>query len=110
MTEGRRSPLSGKDPYKGGTSASDGLPLRRIATVITIDPSVSGFGRKSVGERSGCPAGRRPRLNLESCLKSCARSELENLLKQQVLDGEADKGSTHFLESNPPRLWQANFA
>ena len=49
-------------------------------------------------------------MNLESCLKSCARSELENLLKQQVLDGEADKGSTHFLESNPPRLWQANFA
>ena len=49
-------------------------------------------------------------MNLESCLKSCARSELENLLKQQVLDGEVDKGSTHFLESNPQRLRLASFA
>ena len=49
-------------------------------------------------------------MNLNSCLKSCARSELENLLKQQVPDGEADKGRAHFLESNPPRLWLASFA
>jgi len=75
-----------------------------------MDSSVSGFGRKSVGGRSGCPAGRRPTMNLESCLKSCARSELENLLKQQVLDGEFDKGRTHFLESNPQRLRLASIA
>ena len=49
-------------------------------------------------------------MNLESCLESCARSELENLLKQQVLDLEADKLSTHFLESNPQRLRLASFA
>ncbi|MEY4816315.1 MAG: hypothetical protein RLZZ162_3388 [Verrucomicrobiota bacterium] len=49
-------------------------------------------------------------MNLESCLESCARSELENLLKQQVLDGEFDKGRTHFLESNPQRLRLASIA
>ncbi len=40
----------------------------------------------------------------------CARGEMENVLKQQVLDLEADKLSTHFLESNQLRLWLASFA
>lgn len=40
----------------------------------------------------------------------CARGEMENVLKQQVLDLEADKLSTHFFESNQLRLWLASFA
>ena len=40
----------------------------------------------------------------------CARGEMENVLKQQVLDLEADKMSTHFLASNQLRLWLASFA
>ena len=40
----------------------------------------------------------------------CARGEMENVLKQQVLDLEADKLSTHFMASNQLRLWLASFA
>jgi hypothetical protein len=40
----------------------------------------------------------------------CARGEMENVLKQQVLDLEADRMSTHHLESNQLRLWLATFA
>ena len=40
----------------------------------------------------------------------CARGEMENVLKQQTLDLEADKLSTHFLASNQLRLWFACFA
>jgi hypothetical protein len=40
----------------------------------------------------------------------CARGEMENLLKQQVLDLRADRMSTHYLASNQFRLWEAMFA
>ena len=40
----------------------------------------------------------------------CARGEMENVLKQQVLDLEGDKMSTHYLASNQLRLWLASFA
>jgi len=40
----------------------------------------------------------------------CARGEMGNVLKQQTLDLEADKLSTHFLASNQLRLWLASFA
>jgi len=40
----------------------------------------------------------------------CARGEMENVLKQQVLDLRADRMSTHYLASNQLRLWQAAFA
>ncbi len=40
----------------------------------------------------------------------CARGEMENLLKQQVLDLRADRMSTHYLASNQFRLWEAIFA
>ncbi len=40
----------------------------------------------------------------------CARGEMENVLKQQVLDLEADKMSTHYMASNQLRLWLAAFA
>ena len=40
----------------------------------------------------------------------CARGEMENVLKQQVLDLEADRLSTHYLGSNQLRLWLATFA
>jgi hypothetical protein len=40
----------------------------------------------------------------------CGRGEMENVLKQQVLDLEADRMSTHHLASNQLRLWLATFA
>jgi hypothetical protein len=40
----------------------------------------------------------------------CARGEMENVLKQQVLDLCADRMSTHHLASNQFRLWEATFA
>jgi len=40
----------------------------------------------------------------------CARGDMENMLKQQVLDLEADRMSTHHLTSNQLRLWFATFA
>ena len=40
----------------------------------------------------------------------CARGEMENVLKQQVLDLKADRLSTHYLASNQLRLWLATFA
>ena len=40
----------------------------------------------------------------------CARGEMENRLKQQVLDLKADRMSTHHLASNQLRLWEAAFA
>ena len=40
----------------------------------------------------------------------CARGEMENVLKQQVLDLQADAMSTHHLASNQLRLWLAAFA
>jgi len=40
----------------------------------------------------------------------CARGEMENVLKQQVLDLQADRMSTHHLASNQLRLWLTTFA
>ncbi len=40
----------------------------------------------------------------------CARGDMENLLKQQVLDLHADRMSTHYMASNQFRLWEAMFA
>ncbi len=40
----------------------------------------------------------------------CARANMENVLKQQVLDLEGDRMSTHFMGSNQLRLWFATFA
>lgn len=40
----------------------------------------------------------------------CARGEMENRLKQQTLDLQADRMSTHYLASNQLRLWLATFA
>src|SRR5712691_5186509 len=39
----------------------------------------------------------------------CARADMENMLKQQVLDLQADRMSTHHLASNQLRLWFATF-
>jgi hypothetical protein len=39
----------------------------------------------------------------------CARGDMENKLKQQVLDLQADRMSTHHLASNQLRLWLATF-
>jgi hypothetical protein len=40
----------------------------------------------------------------------CARGDMENQLKQQVLDLKADRMSTHYMASNQFRLWEAMFA
>ena len=40
----------------------------------------------------------------------CARGQMENVLKQQVLDLEADRMSTHYMGSNQLRLWLSTFA
>lgn len=40
----------------------------------------------------------------------CGRGEMENVLKQQVLDLEADRMSTHYLASNQLRLWLSTLA
>ena len=40
----------------------------------------------------------------------CERGNMENILKQQVLDLEADRMSTHYMASNQLRLWLATFA
>jgi hypothetical protein len=40
----------------------------------------------------------------------CARGEMENVLKQQTLDLQADRMSTHYLASNQLRLWLATLA
>jgi hypothetical protein len=40
----------------------------------------------------------------------CARGDMENKLKQQVLDLHADRMSTHHMASNQFRLWEAMFA
>lgn len=40
----------------------------------------------------------------------CARGQMENVLKQQTLDLQADRLSTHYLASNQLRLWLATFA
>lgn len=40
----------------------------------------------------------------------CARGEMENVLKQQTLDLESDRMSTHYLASNQLRLWFATLA
>jgi hypothetical protein len=40
----------------------------------------------------------------------CVRGEMENTLKQQTLDLQADRMSTHYLASNQLRLWLATFA
>jgi hypothetical protein len=39
----------------------------------------------------------------------CSRGEMENVLKQQTLDLQADRMSTHYLASNQLRLWLATF-
>jgi hypothetical protein len=40
----------------------------------------------------------------------CARGEMENVLKQQVLDLQSDRMSTHYMASNQLRLWLSTFA
>jgi len=40
----------------------------------------------------------------------CARGEMENVLKQQVLDLHGNRASTHYMASNQLRLWLATFA
>ena len=40
----------------------------------------------------------------------CERGEMENVLKQQVLDLHADRMSTHHMASNQLRLWLSTFA
>ena len=66
----------------GGTSASDGPPICRIATVITIDSSVSDFGDvlgRTVRVSCGQATDNEPKKLSEEF--ACARCEMENGLK-----------------------------
>lgn len=40
----------------------------------------------------------------------CARGNMENQIKQQLMDLHADRTSTHFMASNQLRLWLSTFA
>ncbi len=87
--------------------------------------------RRTIGKAEVTPEGDNPRFlvtNLPACgFKGdkdrrrffaaalyeqlyCARGQMENVLKQQVLDLDADRMSTHHLASNQLRLWLATFA
>src|SRR5664280_383332 len=69
---------------------------------IVTNLSVQGF-KKDPDRARFCPA----RLYEELY---CGRGEMENMLKQQVLDLESDRMSTHYLVSNQLRLWFATLA
>jgi len=52
------------------------------------------------------------RFGAQKCYEDfyCARGEMENQIKQQYLDLEADRTSTHWMASNQLRLWLSTFA
>ena len=65
--------------------------------VVTNLPK-NGFGNQKLG----------PQVIYEEVY--CGRGNMENVLKQQVLDLQADRMSTHHMASNQLRLWLATFA
>jgi hypothetical protein len=52
------------------------------------------------------------RFSAQKCYEDfyCARGDMENQIKQQYLDLEADRTSSHWLASNQLRLWLSAFA
>jgi hypothetical protein len=52
------------------------------------------------------------RFGAQKCYEDfyCARGEMENQIKQQYLDLEADRTSSHWMASNQLRLWFSAFA
>lgn len=70
---------------------------RFIVTNLPLD----GFSGKEPGRFSPC-----------GCYEDfyCARGNMENAIKQQLLDLHADRVSTHFIASNQLRLWLSTFA
>jgi hypothetical protein len=52
------------------------------------------------------------RFGAQNCYEDfyCARGDMENQIKQQYLDLEADRTSTHWMASNQLRLWWSAFA
>ena len=52
------------------------------------------------------------RFGAQKCYEKlyCARGDMENQIKQQYLDLEADRTSTHWTASNQLRLWFSAFA
>jgi hypothetical protein len=52
------------------------------------------------------------RFGAQKCYENfyCARGDMENQIKQQYLDLEADRTSTHWMASNQLRLWFSAFA
>jgi hypothetical protein len=88
--------------FSGGSLSSDGgaLFLRQLDTSLGLTRTLAGcFGDQ-----------RDPRLSITRCRNCCASGSTENVLKQQTLDLEADKLSTHCLASNQLRLGLACFA
>jgi hypothetical protein len=52
------------------------------------------------------------RFGAQKCYEDfyCARGDMENQIKQQYLDLEADRTSSHWMASNQLRLWLSAFA
>jgi hypothetical protein len=52
------------------------------------------------------------RFSAQKCYEDfyCARGDMENQIKQQYLDLDADRTSTHWMASNQLRLWFSAFA
>ena len=109
-----------------------GVPQARAFAEFTYQTGKSwSVARRVIGKAEVTAVGPNPRfvvthLSLEGLAKAtdktrfeparlyeelyCLRGEMENVLKQQVLDLQADRLSTHPLASNQLRLWLATFA
>jgi hypothetical protein len=98
-------------PYQTCTSWSRARRVVAKAEVIGLEANprfvvsnlpAAGFGGQADPERFG------PGRLYEELY--CGRGDMENQLKQQVLDLQADRLSTHYLGSNQLRLWLATLA
>jgi hypothetical protein len=84
-------------PALGKIVAAIGKRCRQARIIVRGD---SGFCREAI--LAWCEG--------QSEVYYCARGDMENLLKQQVLDLRADRMSPHHLASNQFRLSEAAFA
>ena len=87
------------------------LPERRSRLILDLDSTVV----TDSGRQEGAAVGYNPRYRGKRSYGPryeelyCARGDMENMLKQQVLDLQADRLSTRHWASNQRRLWLATF-
>lgn len=107
-------------------SAQTPAPVREFADLTYRTQSSWSRDRRVIGKAEYTTLGANPRFIVTSLDTSwgpdaltpqslyeevyCARGEMENVLKQQVLDLAGDRLSTHFLVGNQLRMWFACFA